>query len=484
MQSTTSSAAKKRLAIMVVTSVWLGACGGGGGNGDAATSAPATASGGGQTSGAAPAAQGGSAPTSVTPSATAPAPVAEASGGTSAGAPATGTQARQFQVTSATTGQRTFPNVIPLSGGGYLIAWTDAPDYPLLSTQGVYMQRYAADGTAVGGRVRIDDGVQVPAQNAQAAALSDGGFVIGYSVHDSFADSEFMTLARYSATGARTFLTHVPGSPVPRLSLAGLPNGGYAWVRPGPSTSYVLDIFDANNQQVRDAITLNQYAVVAPTLFATTDSILHVVTTIDNDGLVGSNVYEQRFTPAGAALGNPELRIATDTQTADVSAAVLGDDKYVIAWTQRVTGNEPRVANREYQFATAATAQMFRSDGAKIGGEVRPDAEIGATPGACLTSVRDTVPCPTPLQRAPQVMPLQGGSYVLAWATSNRTGVQGARFGMDGAQASSPLQLTDTAADAFAVTPTASTTPVLTWTPARGTGANVVAKQWAASGPQ
>jgi hypothetical protein len=172
-----------------------------------------------------------------------------------------------------------------------------------------------------------------------------------------------------------------------------------------------------------------------------------------------------------------------DIRANDVTAAGLADGKFVIALTRAVPGNEPRVPNRQYLTARAVVAQVFTSDGTRVGGEVMPDQEVGAVPGSCPTSARDFVPCPTPLQQAPQVMPLQGGGYVLAWSSWNRTGVQGARMVANGMQVSPRLQLTNAPVENFAVTATAGATPVLAWTPA-GTGSNVFATQFPASGPQ
>jgi len=87
-----------------------------------------------------------------------------------------------FQVNTLTTGNEGAPNVATLSDGGFVIAWNVTADaFTDHSIDGVYVQRYDADGHPVGPETRITHLYTGTDTMPQISPLSDGGFVVSYT---------------------------------------------------------------------------------------------------------------------------------------------------------------------------------------------------------------------------------------------------------------------------------------------------------------
>ncbi len=77
----------------------------------------------------------------------------------------------QFQVNSyTTTGSQRRPSLTPLADGGFAVAWDRSSK--------ILAQRYAADGTAMGGGFQVNTSGGRYQSSASLAGLSDGGFVV------------------------------------------------------------------------------------------------------------------------------------------------------------------------------------------------------------------------------------------------------------------------------------------------------------------
>jgi hypothetical protein len=83
----------------------------------------------------------------------------------------------EFQVNSAEFSDQEEPAVAGLVGGGWVVVWASySQDSP--NTEGVYGQRYNADGTKAGGEFLINDTTGANQNELDVAALPNGGFVV------------------------------------------------------------------------------------------------------------------------------------------------------------------------------------------------------------------------------------------------------------------------------------------------------------------
>ncbi|GAB1459274.1 hypothetical protein MASR2M50_10480 [Thauera sp.] len=76
----------------------------------------------------------------------------------------------EFRVNTATSGAQYEPAVAMLEGGGFVVTWrSDNQDG---SGAGVYAQRYAADGSALGGEFRVNESIDGSQYQPDVTALA------------------------------------------------------------------------------------------------------------------------------------------------------------------------------------------------------------------------------------------------------------------------------------------------------------------------
>ncbi|MBF0325556.1 MAG: tandem-95 repeat protein [Alphaproteobacteria bacterium] len=83
----------------------------------------------------------------------------------------------ETRINSTTAGDQTSPTLTSLADGGYVVAW-HGPDG---NSNGIYGQRFGADGIAVGGEFRINRTILNSQDSASVTGLADGGFVVTWS---------------------------------------------------------------------------------------------------------------------------------------------------------------------------------------------------------------------------------------------------------------------------------------------------------------
>jgi len=105
------------------------------------------------------------------------------------------------RVNSYTPDYQYQPGVSPLAGGGYVVVWTSRGQDG--SGDGIYAQRYDGSGIPAGPEFRVNTHVSGYQVEAQVAGLSDGSFVVLWTDQsglDGSSDGVFMQ--RYSALGS------------------------------------------------------------------------------------------------------------------------------------------------------------------------------------------------------------------------------------------------------------------------------------------
>ncbi|MBB4042129.1 hypothetical protein GGR34_003814 [Microvirga flocculans] len=239
-------------------------------------------------------------------------------------------------VNTTTSRTNIYPEIVALSGGGYVIAWES--DDPIAYGR-VYLQRYTADGTPVDGAMPVDT-TQVFGQSDPAmTALSDGGFVVTWGAYD--ADNGGIFLQRYDASGAKI--------------------GGVVLVN-----------------------TTTAYSQIFPDVTALPDGGYVVTWTTRYYGGSTADIYLQQFDAAGAKVGGEVLINTTTTglqETASVSA--LADGGYVVTWRSLEDTQTLGAPAIIYQ-------QRFDSTGAKVVAKHALAEDMAGNAVVCTLSTIDS----------------------------------------------------------------------------------------------
>ena len=233
----------------------------------------------------------------------------------------------EFQVNTTTAGSQVNPAVASNLAGSFIVVFDDREQVgPSTFVQSLRGQRYAPDGTQVGGELTLESGdpdVTDPT-NPDVAMHPDGSFVATWEAAD-LADGDLNVYAR-------------------RWDATGVPLGPEVQV----NTSTAMEQFEASV-----AVLPGGGFVVVWAGFSAGDP--------DSYGIFG-----QRFDAAGAPVGT-EFRVNTVTvgtqNHPNVAAAPTGG--FVVVW--------------ERSYATIISAQVFDASGMPVGGELVVNADYAAS---------------------------------------------------------------------------------------------------------
>jgi hypothetical protein len=254
---------------------------------------------------------------------------------------AVGLETRINTTTANTQYQST---VAALADGGYVVTWTsygqDGGGY------GVYAQRYTADGSALGLETRINFTTAYTQYLSTVAALADGGYVVTWSSDNQDGSGYGVYAQRYaadgSAVGAETRINTTTVGTQYMSTIAALADGGYvvtwtAYDQDGNSVGIYAQRYAADGSAGAWGETrINTTTATtqdSSTVAALADGGYVVTWTSLQDGS-SYDIYAQRYAADGNAVG-AETRI--NTTTADIqnssTVAALADGGYVVTWT-------------------------------------------------------------------------------------------------------------------------------------------------------
>ncbi len=106
----------------------------------------------------------------------------------------------EFQVNTDTTDNQTQPSVASLADGGFVISWTADSDQDG-SGEGIYAQRFNADGTKVGDEIEINSFTDGNQSTSSVTSLIDGGFLVTWNSFDQDNSSSGIYGQRFTADG-------------------------------------------------------------------------------------------------------------------------------------------------------------------------------------------------------------------------------------------------------------------------------------------
>jgi hypothetical protein len=107
----------------------------------------------------------------------------------------------QFKVNTHTANDQGNAVVAPLSGGGFVVIWQSTGQDG--SERGVYGQRYSSAGARIGGEFRVNTTKAKSQENAAVAGLGNGGFVVAWCSDGQDGAGNGVFGQRYQADGTR-----------------------------------------------------------------------------------------------------------------------------------------------------------------------------------------------------------------------------------------------------------------------------------------
>ncbi|EIC29289.1 DUF4347 domain-containing protein [Methylomicrobium album] len=246
----------------------------------------------------------------------------------------------EFQVNTTTASDQWYPAVAALHDGGYLVTWESSGQDG--SGTGIYGQRYAANGSTVGGEFRVNTTTASDQQYPAVAALNDGGYLVTWQSWNQ--DGSDIYGQRYAANGstvggefqANTTTTNNQDTP----AVAALDDGGYLVIWQSIQNGSDYDIYgqryDAGGSAQDVEFRVNTTTAsdqTYPAVAALNDGgFLVTWTSYGQDGS-GWGIYGQRYDADGNALGG-EFQVNTTTADSqyDPAVAALNDGGYLVTW--------------------------------------------------------------------------------------------------------------------------------------------------------
>ena len=266
-------------------------------------------------------------------------------------------------ITAAGTSQQRFTtsSVTALSGGGYVVSWTDTL-FGSARNADIHAQVYSATGTTVGSELVVNTHTDGSQDTAVVAALTGGRFVVAW------ADSGTGQTGDTSGSSIRAQM----------YSAAGARVGGEMLVNT-----------NTLNGQIKPAIVGLRSGGFAVTW---DDSSL-----TQGDAAV-SSVKAQVYGSTGAKIGT-ELLVNSYTAGQQNQSAIgaLDDGGFVVSWADQSNAFADKTGG-------SIAAQAFTATGLKIGGQFQVNTNA------------------TSLQNAPRLAGISGNRFVDAWTDFSQIG--------------------------------------------------------------
>ncbi|WP_440957634.1 hypothetical protein ACFELO_10055 [Oceanicaulis sp. LC35] len=293
-------------------------------------------------------------------------------------------QGGEFLVNTTTADRQRFPSIAALTGGGFVVTWTDESQTGG-DTNGnaVRAQVFDADGARVGGELQVNSSTISNQDASDVAALADGGFVVVFEdLSRTGADISQTAIRgrRYNASGSplsAEFLVNTTTSEFQNNGrVAGLSNGGFVVVWGDDSSSggdtsddavrgqiYTSSAVRSGGEFLINLVTVNDQAI--PDVAALGDGF--IVVWQDRSLLLGDNsgsaIAAGAFDVSGNRLWGD--RLINTTTTSDQQAprvAVMSNGNPVVTW-------EDLSLSADDTSLHAVRAQVIDEDGDKIGSE-------------------------------------------------------------------------------------------------------------------
>lgn len=256
-----------------------------------------------------------------------------------------------------------------LSDGGWVVTW-EGPSGGTTSGYGVYQQAFHADGTAQGGKIRVNAAGTGDELAPQITALSDGGWVVMWSSTEGSIDSGPLDTEVYqrafhadgTARGAAVRVNTYTVNFQIGTQITALSDGGWlvTWMsaeQDAGEDGIYQQVYNANGTKQGGEVRVNSQSVVIslPEVAALPDGGW-VVAWLGLEGL-RQQAYNANGTKQGGEAG-------ITTNGVDPQITVLSDGGWVVTWINFESGGN----------TTDIYQQVFNADGTLHGGKTRVSA--------------------------------------------------------------------------------------------------------------
>ncbi|MDO6963276.1 Ig-like domain-containing protein [Rhizobium alvei] len=292
-----------------------------------------------------------------------------------------------------------------LADGGWIVTWSSL--YQDGSDNGIYAQRYDADGEPIGAEMLVNSYTTGTQIYSGVTALEDGGWVVvwssygqdgdGYGTYQQRYDSDGNQIGSYELVNSYTTSHQWPST------VTGLADGGWivTWASNGEDGSgygIYAQRYDADGLKVGTTFSPPTYTTgnqQDPSICSLANG--GWIITWSSDGADGSGlgVYQQVYDAAGnivVAATRVNSYTASDQFGSYVTA--LADGGWVVSWT----------SNGQDGASYGAYLQRFNSAGVAVGSETRIDT---VTAGSQYLTV---------------VAALADGGWVTSWTRTSNGG--------------------------------------------------------------
>ncbi|MBL4666345.1 MAG: hypothetical protein JKY04_03125, partial [Sneathiella sp.] len=278
-------------------------------------------------------------------------------------------QGSEFQVNTYITKWQEHPSAAGLNNGDFVITWQSYQQEGSSNGHGIYGQRYTAQGVTIGSEFHINTYIGGDQRESQVTRLNDGGFIVTWHSDNQDGSGRGIYAQRYDAQG----------------------------VSNGPE--FKINSTTTNDQHEPSIASLTNGGFV----------VTWHSTAQDSDGSTG--IYGQRYDAQGLASGN-EFQINTHIANAQTNSSVAGltNGGFIVTWQSAGQDNS----------LTGVYGQRYDAQGATEGNEFKANTHN------------------TSHKIRPTVAGLTNGEFVIAWdaedqdSSDNSMGLYGQRYDPQG----------------------------------------------------
>jgi hypothetical protein len=326
----------------------------------------------------------------------------------------------EFRVNTFTTDWQYLPVVASDALGNFVVVWTGRGQDG--SASGVFGQRFASSGTALGPEFRVNTYTTNSQVVGSVAFDALGNFVISWSGNLQDGSGFGILGQRYASSGTplglefrvNTYTTGFQGGPALTSDASG--NFVIVWssYQDGSGTGVFGQRYASSGFPLGPEFRVNTFTTgqqQAPIVASDTSGNFVVAwNSLGQDG-DGNGVFGQRYASSGAPLG-PEFRANTYTTSSQSYPSVASDPSggFVVIWSSAQDGS-----------LVGIFGQRYASSGAPVGPEFRVNTY---TPGS---------------QFYPSVAADSAGNFVVVWASIDQDGSAWGVFGQRYAASGAPV---------------------------------------------
>lgn len=338
-------------------------------------------------------------------------------------------QGEETRVNIFTDNRQEKPSITTLNDGGFVVTWESLNQDG--SGYGIYAQRYDHSGVAQGGEFRVNSITSGTQERPSITTLKNGDFVVTWTwdFYNLDGNNEGIYMQRYMANGVKqgdNFLVSdpkslvIPKNPASDSAITALNDGGFVvtWTyieKDGSREGIYAQIFNSEGVKQGSEFRVNDYtdnAQYGSSVAALTGGGFVVSWSSRYQDGSGYGIYAQRYDSSGVASGS-EFRVNTYTESYQINSSVtsLTDGGFVVSWSSLAEDGS----------GWGIYAQRYDSSGVAQGEEFRVNSD---------TSFNQEYPSITTLKNGDFVEIWETGSG--QWGEGLIIGIYGKRFNANG----------------------------------------------------